>query len=121
MKFKFDPGNTQLLAVTPYVGVWIEMWCYGILKKGEYVTPYVGVWIEMMKWIKYMSILFVTPYVGVWIEIAEYFQLLQNGLVTPYVGVWIEINVSSGFIHSFLSLPTWECGLKSRCVPDGQH
>ena len=33
--------------VTPFVGVWIEMWTYGEKQRGERVTPFVGVWIEI--------------------------------------------------------------------------
>ena len=35
-------------------------------------------------------------------------------IVTPCVGVWIEISLSRWYIFNFvLSLPAWECGLKS--------
>ena len=33
------------------------------------VTPFVGVWIEMFKWNNVPSTIDVTPFVGVWIEI----------------------------------------------------
>ena len=34
------------------------------------VTPYVGVWIEIFKKRHFEDFKFVTPYVGVWIEIS---------------------------------------------------
>ena len=34
-------------------------------------------------------------------------------LVTPCVGVWIEILISQYWTKISLSLPAWECGLKS--------
>ena len=37
------------IAVTPFVGVWIEM-CYSSpILALELVTPFVGVWIEILK------------------------------------------------------------------------
>ena len=56
-------------AVTPCVGVWIEIhdgnaWVYG-----DAVTPCVGVWIEILGEIENIMNLSVTPCVGVWIEI----------------------------------------------------
>ena len=35
-----------LVAVTPYVGVWIETDCSSGVTTMREVTPYVGVWIE---------------------------------------------------------------------------
>ena len=56
-------------AVTPQVGVWIEIY----LKDGHYigygVTPQVGVWIEIIPGTGDFEIDPVTPQVGVWIEI----------------------------------------------------
>ena len=56
-----------------------------------YVTPFTGVWIEI-----YMSIInkitiLVTPFTGVWIEIDTLKQLWHSSYVTPFTGVWIEI------------------------------
>ncbi len=59
------------------------------------VTPFVGVWIEMVKPVPSDIICDVTPFVGVWIEI--FITLLYNliTLVTPFVGVWIEIKMAT--------------------------
>ena len=35
------------IAVTPFVGVWIEIDKLGIVSVIEFVTPFVGVWIEI--------------------------------------------------------------------------
>ena len=55
----------------------------------------------------------VTPCVGVWIEM--YTRLWQSlyRKVTPCVGVWIEIFFITKTTAYWLSLPAWECGLKS--------
>ena len=79
------------------------------------VTPYAGVWIE----IKLTSIVFpvksgVTPYAGVWIEISKVDNKPMSGSVTPYAGVWIEIIILAAYRCCTESLPTRECGLKSR-------
>ena len=34
-------------------------------------------------------------------------------MVTPFVGVWIEIEDIENMLKEALSLPSWECGLKS--------
>ena len=40
-------------------------------------------------------------------------KLLVNIAVAPFVGVWIEITaVLFAATIPFLSLPSWECGLK---------
>ena len=35
------------IAVTPFVGVWIEIILYVIDRSSQTVTPFVGVWIEI--------------------------------------------------------------------------
>ena len=35
------------IAVTPFVGVWIEIRCVDVRSHISYVTPFVGVWIEI--------------------------------------------------------------------------
>ncbi len=57
----------------------------------EMVTPYVGVWIEIFWFITILILSIVTPYVGVWIEILVGCGEQSQIDVTPYVGVWIEI------------------------------
>ena len=94
-------------------------------------------WIEILQhkqWIERSA--FVTPYAGVWIEInVEYFDLYEEighslrgsvdwnikndkipfiTLVTPYAGVWIEISGAFELCTIAQSLPTRECGLKSK-------
>ena len=56
----------------------------------------------------------VTPRVGVWIEITLRDTSKPSLWVTPRVGVWIEIIAFSRSFLSLLSLPVWECGLKSQ-------
>ena len=55
----------------------------------------------------------VTPFVGVWIEINHSMPIYPNSGVTPFVGVWIEISNALLAVSSSVSLPSWECGLKS--------
>ena len=50
---------------------------------------------------------------GVWIEINNKKVVGSIVAVTPCVGVWIEISKYILYFRSFLSLPVWECGLKS--------
>ena len=38
----------QIIFVTPYAGVWIEIYPLGTLRSAYFVTPYAGVWIEIV-------------------------------------------------------------------------
>ena len=58
----------QEIAVTPYVGVWIETKLVHPDRMCVQVTPYVGVWIETYSPVFARASICVTPYVGVWIE-----------------------------------------------------
>ena len=78
-------------AVTPLVGVWIEIFQYGT---------------SCIYWHE------VTPLVGVWIEIGGLNGKMQIRVVTPLVGVWIEIISCGVDEEESMSLPLWECGLK---------
>ncbi len=73
-----------------------------------------GVWIEICVHAEAGSDVHVTPCVGVWIEIFIFIYNYTNNLVTPCVGVWIEIKYPHEYVEVVvLSLPAWECGLKS--------
>ena len=56
------------------------------------VTPCVGVWIEIAPPCPRLITPLVTPCVGVWIEIYDYIGMAEDVEVTPCVGVWIEIS-----------------------------
>ena len=56
-----------------------------------HVTPFVGVWIEIYQTKQPKLSADVTPFVGVWIEIERGEQMEYSRWVTPFVGVWIEI------------------------------
>ena len=55
----------------------------------------------------------VAPLVGAWIEIMDFIRSLTNDIVAPLVGAWIEILIISPSSTDFLSLLSWERGLKS--------
>ena len=51
---------------------------------------------------------------GAWIEISErLFYAESEEHVAPLVGAWIEIGMMLILAAKFLSLPSWERGLKS--------
>ena len=58
-----------IFAVTPLVGVWIEIKKSSISHGNTDVTPLVGVWIEIVSHMNFVTFTNVTPLVGVWIEI----------------------------------------------------
>ena len=66
-----------------------------------------------------MAKIAVAPLVGAWIEIAQDRPPLAANLVAPLVGAWIEINSNVGFSSIAVSLPSWERGLKSEGVAEG--
>ena len=50
---------------------------------------------------------------GAWIEIENIAADRANFRVAPFMGAWIEIKIFSLICNMFLSLPSWERGLKS--------
>ncbi len=85
-----------IVAVTPCVGVWIEILFLVARQNAHNVTPCVGVWIEIEVVRICDRVGVVTPCVGVWIEILLFFRWNTAAIVTPCVGVWIEI-IAQGF------------------------
>ena len=81
------------------------------------VTPFVGVWIEMNDSTISAVSFTVTPFVGVWIEIGKKCTWELYAIVTPFVGVWIEILYKCLHCTAYSSLPSWECGLKFLWLP----
>ena len=78
--------------VTPYAGVWIEIFDNSrhFLSLWSLPTRECG-----LKYILYQIDVvtgFVTPYAGVWIEIDFVLDGYEAPNVTPYAGVWIEIS-----------------------------
>ncbi len=47
LKYTTNYEKAAETAVTPYVGVWIEIFCGRDSPGADGVTPYVGVWIEI--------------------------------------------------------------------------
>ena len=76
------------------------------------VTPFAGVWIEMYKCLQTILSPPVTPFAGVWIEIENNAGTVRTDEVTPFAGVWIEILSYLFPVSYMLSLPSRECGLK---------
>jgi len=101
-------------AVTPFTGVWIEIFGLSINPVFDHVTPFTGVWIEIRLGRLFHLYCTVTPFTGVWIEIGNPRQCSEldrwshpsrvcglkflmrihprrQAEVTPFTGVWIEI------------------------------
>ena len=75
-----------------------------------------GVWIEITAAVGAIYTFSVTPCMGVWIEISKLSLKTWGIAVTPCMGVWIEITTCACSNVLLLSLPVWECGLKSEYV-----
>ena len=61
------------------------------MKPWDFVTPFAGVWIEIFTEMFTHPQYGVTPFAGVWIEIQLTCHNTGNDNVTPFAGVWIEI------------------------------
>ncbi len=59
-----------------------------------------------------MILIIVAPLVGAWIEITEVYEAVPDTEVAPLVGAWIEMLIMSPSSTDFLSLLSWERGLK---------
>ena len=76
------------------------------------VTPFVGVWIEIL-----LLMLLQTSYRSLpsWecgLKFNHFVYIFILRIVTPFVGVWIEILKELNSRTPLKSLPSWECGLK---------
>ena len=91
LKLQTERFTTAVWPVTPFAGVWIEIWRGKKMAKKIKVTPFAGVWIEMTLSPAYSAFSAVTPFAGVWIEISIVESENQHLYVTPFAGVWIEI------------------------------
>ena len=76
------------------------------------VTPFVGVWIEIPETFVSPSNLMSLPSWECGLKFQGLRCLCSPDSVTPFVGVWIEIGQPQLQIHFHSSLPSWECGLK---------
>ena len=76
------------------------------------VAPLVGAWIEIINSVNYLLVLYVAPLVGAWIEINTDITSFTGKNVAPLVGAWIEIPVGGRLVINYLSLLSWERGLK---------
>ena len=65
-----------------------------------------------MDYLQMLTTSHVAPLVGAWIEIGIRRTTGGNNTVAPLVGAWIEIPGHFGLVSAFLSLPSWERGLK---------
>ena len=64
-----------------------------------------------------MQLLEVAPLVGAWIEIIKSLKFASAHAVAPLVGAWIEILFPTSLVKLFMSLLSWERGLKSISNP----
>ena len=124
----------SIFAVTPFMGVWIEIYPLVLLRRKKWVTPFMGVWIEILVtiinfWYILSHSLYgsvdwnslkmtsgwgtkVTPFMGVWIEILVRPPVNTLIIVTPFMGVWIEIpyqiyNTRTKWCHSLYGSVDW--------------
>ena len=119
MKFQALKTLDIIPDVTPFVGVWIEMYCFFV---------FVNCWcLSLPSWECGLK----SAPLSNWEDRQKSLPSWECGLkckategmtdeqkVTPFVGVWIEIIryfISRSIVYS--SLPSWECGLKSVYPP----
>ena len=71
-----------------------------------------GAWIEIMFKAHASVADLVAPLVGAWIEISEVYRPDGYENVAPLVGAWIEIIGERKAPKGYMSLLSWERGLK---------
>ena len=98
--------------VTPFAGVWIEIWILRVTLSATQVTPFAGVWIEMKKSLPIPPAISVTPFAGVWIEIAMAICLLCLSWSLPLRECGLKSKRKGNDGKWYSSLPLRECGLK---------
>ena len=78
------------------------------------VTPFVGVWIEIITYsMESKRLPCVTPFVGVWIEIFfKEYSFFNEFASLPSWECGLKYRCSFEFVGDKSSLPSWECGLK---------
>ena len=101
------------IAVTPFVGVWIEI-IYAVLIRQKRIQSLPS-WECGLKSLTYgMAHTRITSLpsweCGLKSNLTETNRISDG--VTPFVGVWIEISIFSRMGGVVSSLPSWECGLK---------
>ena len=108
----FPTACWRLGKVAPFVGAWIEIVVSVSSVPSGFVAPFVGAWIEISGITGFLIQGCVAPFVGTWIEICLQVPSNTEKFVAPFVGAWIEIFSISFNLFVFLSLPSWERGLK---------
>ena len=112
LKLLLSMSTSLLQTVTPFMGVWIEIFVG---------SPYLSTFFRhtlygCVDWnrseLNIIRDVWVTPFMGVWIEIKGWWYRMTDGGVTPFMGVWIEITNFWAIIGTTLSHPLWVCGLK---------
>ncbi len=101
------------IAVTPFVGVWIEIWFTTGFTVIAGVTPFVGVWIEISRstvseiWFLRHSLRGSVDWNRAWSR-KSVCRLCHSLRGSVDWNAYVSINTT----FSMSSLPSWECGLK---------
>ena len=104
------PGSKN---VTPFAGVWIEIFTTQWKNAADSVTPFAGVWIEISLNYRARFGTGSLPLRECGLKLNDLILLVLLFTVTPFAGVWIEIKLKGLFqIMGKKSLPLRECGLK---------
>ena len=93
--------------------MWIEIPLTFAIGYGNLVTPYAGVWIEIFALCIFNQMPVSLPTRECGLKSRKKTVTMRVSAVTPYAGVWIEIHRELDRNLPVMSLPTRECGLKS--------
>ena len=99
--------------VAPFMGAWIET----LSPPGWNVPglPSLPSWERGLKlccWSCFILYQMVAPFMGAWIETRVSHCVFVTTLVAPFMGAWIETYDIRPPTRKFMSLPSWERGLK---------
>ena len=89
LKSMYLLGVSVICDVTPFLGVWIEIYETSIIPDAVWSLPSWECGLKFCQW-----------------------NQQRKDRVTPFLGVWIEIDPPPEIKAKIRSLPSWECGLK---------
>ena len=92
LKFFYVRVHAGKQVVTPFMGVWIEIWNEANEIAMKVVTPFMGVWIEIFSDRETLKKEKSHPLWVCGLKFCFPSQQITHSSVTPFMGVWIEIN-----------------------------
>ena len=102
LKFRSFDISTEIIAVAPFAGAWIEMLTFVGITASPSSLPLRERGLKFYGSFKMSGMRPVAPFAGAWIEICQAEDPVRNGSVAPFAGAWIEINPTMADLNKWL-------------------